>query len=157
MKLPYKAGDWVAVPLRGEPGFAVGKIARVAPRGKIILCYFFGPPLSRVPRAEDLTALLPSRAVLVARCGDLGVLNGGWIVVESSLWIPDQWRMPTFGRKEPILGTTFKVTYAEDDPSRTLKERRASPTVVAKLPEDALFGSGAVEIRLTKILRGVVT
>ena len=100
---------------------------------------------------------MPGRAVLVARCGDLGVLNGEWIVIESSSWIPDEWKMPTFGRKEPIFGTTFEVTYAEDDPSRILKERRASPTVVADLPEAALFGSGAVEIRLTKILREVVT
>jgi len=150
-KLPYEVGDWFAVPLRANGRYAVGRIARVAPRGKIILCYFFGPPLDRVPKADELVGRSPKDAVLVARCGDLGLINGEWPIVGSSSWMPDQWKMPEFRRTESISGTAFIVTYKEDDPSREIDERKASPTFVAGLPENDLFGSGAVEIRLTKL------
>ena len=151
-KLPYKAGDWFAIPLRGTQQYAVGRIARVAPRGKIILCYFFGPPMNRVPKADELAGKSPKGAALVARCGDLGLINGEWPIVGSTTWRPEQWKMPKFRRTEPISGTTFMVMYAEDDPNREVDAQVVSPTLVAGLAEDSLFGSGAVEIRLTKLL-----
>jgi immunity protein 26 of polymorphic toxin system len=151
-KLPYKVGDWFVAPLRGNRRYAVGRIARVAPRGKIILCYFFGPPVSRVPKAAELEGRSPKDAVLVARCGDLALINGEWIIVGSSSLMLDEWGMPKFRRTESISGTNFIVMYAENDPSREVDERKVSPTFVAGLPANDLFGCGAVEIRLSKLL-----
>ena len=42
MMLCYKEGTWFAVPLLPN-GFAVGRVARHAKKGLMILGYFFGP------------------------------------------------------------------------------------------------------------------
>jgi hypothetical protein len=76
----------------------------------------------------------------------------GHPIIGSTTWRPEQWTMPKFRRTEPISGTTFMVTYAEDEPNREVDTQVVSPTLVAALAEDSLFGSGAVEIRLTKLL-----
>lgn len=60
--------------------------------------------------------------------------------------------MPNFSRTESISGATFIITYDENDPSREKVERRVSPELVQNLPGSELFGYGAVEIRLTKLL-----
>jgi hypothetical protein len=108
--------------------------------------------MNRVPKADELAGKSPKGAALVARCGDLGLINGEWPIVGSTTWRPEQWKMPKFRRTEPIFGTTFMVTYAEDDPNREVDARVVSPALVAGLAEDSLFGSGAVEIRLTNLL-----
>jgi hypothetical protein len=151
-KLPYNEGDWFAVPLRKGRRYAVGRIARVAPHGRIVLGYFFGPSLKRFPKAEALAEYLPKDAILVARCGDLGLINGQWKVIGSSSWRRNQWKMPKFKRSESISGATFVVRYADGDPSREVSEKKVEPSSVAVLAENGLWGSGAVEIRLTKLL-----
>lgn len=47
-RLPYREGTWFALPLR-KGGYAVGVVARMAPRGRIILAYFFGPKRNQIP------------------------------------------------------------------------------------------------------------
>lgn len=150
--MPYKVGDWFAVPLRDGKRYAIGRIARVAPRGKIIFCYFFGPPLDKVPRADQIPEASPQAAVFAARCGDLGLMKGEWPIIGSSRWDPNLWKMPTFTRTESISGATFEVTYDEDDPSSEVGERRIDPKSSAGLNKGDLFGYGAVEIRLTRML-----
>ncbi len=39
-KLPYKEGTWFAVPLKCG-GHAVGIATRIAPKGRVLLAYFF--------------------------------------------------------------------------------------------------------------------
>jgi hypothetical protein len=82
----------------------------------------------------------------------LGLINGNWIIIGSSPWQPHEWKMPTFRRTDSISGVTFAVTYADDDPSQALNERRVTPKIATGFPDDDLFGSGAVEIRLTKLM-----
>jgi hypothetical protein len=151
--IPYKVGDWFAVPLRDGKGYALGRIARAAPRGKIIFCYFFGPPLDKVPKLDRIPEVSPQNAVFVARCGDLGLIKGDWPIIGSSHWDPDEWKMPQFSRTESISGATYEVTYRENDPSSEVSEQRIDKASPTGLPENDLFGYGAVEIRLTKLLR----
>ena len=73
-KLPYLEGDWVAVPLRGEAGWGVGRISRMAPRGRALVGYFFGDRFPTLPTLRQVSHLKPDQAVLIRRFGDLGLI-----------------------------------------------------------------------------------
>ncbi len=76
-KLPYKEGDWFAVPL-GNDRYGVGVIARAAPRGKILLGYFFDRFFQGIPQLSRLEDLTPDKAIEVVRFGDLSLFNREW-------------------------------------------------------------------------------
>lgn len=146
-KLPYKEGDVFAVPLRNHK-YSVGLIARMAPMGKILLGYFFGSIYEEIPKFDDLPKLHPSNAIKVLRFGDLSILNGDWLILgKIPDWNKDAWPMPKFQRVDLLTGKVREIKYKDDDPSVVLEE------VVSQnrcLERDALLGSGAVEITLTK-------
>ncbi len=89
-KLPYKEGDWFAVPL-GNDRYGVGVIARAAPRGKILLGYFFDRFFQGIPQLSRLEDLTPDKAIEVVRFGDLSLFNREWPVLGS---LPD-WESTT--------------------------------------------------------------
>lgn len=146
-RLPYTDGDVFAVPLRNG-GFARGVIARAAPRGRILLGYFFGPKMDapgfgdREPRPTD--------ALLYLRFGDLGLIKGEWpIVGKVEHWNRFDWPMPEFVR-DPLSGRAWRVHYADDDPS--LIEYEYPTPSDDDGPANSLSGYVAVEIKLTKLL-----
>jgi hypothetical protein len=98
--------------------------------------------------------LKPAHALLIRLFGDLGLLEGGWKVLGSlPNWDRQLWSVPLFARTESILGLTELVEYSE----ATLREVRSqdcSPRKARRYPEDGLSGSGAIEVRLTKLLGG---
>lgn len=149
-KLPYKVGDWFAVPLRTH-GYGLGLVARANGRGTV-LGYFFGPRRDAIPTQEDVIGLGPSGAVLVRRFGDLGFLEGEWpIVAHSENWDRNQWPLPMFGRIDDIDNLAWRVEYSEE----TLEEIRDTPIEMQEardLPRAGLSGSGSVEIQLTMLL-----
>lgn len=145
-------GDWFAVPLR-EGGYAVGVVAR-KDKGGILLGYFFGPRRETVPVHEEAARLSPGEAVLVTRFGHLGLRDRTWPILGSvKPWSRDAWPIPEFCRTEGPGGRTWKVIYA-DDLATPAREERCSAEVASKLRPDRLAGAGAVEIRLTELLRG---
>ncbi len=160
-RLIYEEGTWFAVPLR-QGGYAVGRVARRAPEGKIILAYLFGPNRERVPTVNELDHLEPDEAVKVIRAGDLGLLDGSWPVIgDSPRWERERWPMPTFIRKEPripayILGETiapraWRVIYSDDDPNTVVSEEQI-PYETTGLAPDSLHGHKAAETYLSQIL-----
>jgi hypothetical protein len=149
-KLPYKEGDWFAVPLR-KGGCGVGVVARCDGKGTV-LGYFFGPKRRRLPELGDLSDLEPGRADLIEMFGDLGLLKGEWKVLGSlPNWDRAKWLVPRFARTESILGLTELIEYSEDT-LQEVRSIRCSPEKARQYPEDGLAGYGAVEIRLTKLL-----
>lgn len=148
-KLPYSEGPWFSVPLEGG-GFGVGIVARAAPKGKIILAYLFGPKRSVVPTLAQVGGLKPQDAVLRIRVGALGLKQGEWpIIGQSESWQRSEWPVPAFVRREP--GGSWLVHYSDDDPSKRVAEEPA-PSQITGLGRDSLFGSGAAEAILTKVL-----
>jgi hypothetical protein len=149
-RLPYKEGDWFAVPLRGG-GYGVGIVARCDGKG-VVLGYFFGPKRRSIPNLEELSDLKPERADLIEMFGDLGLLKGRWKVLGSfPNWDRTKWPVPLFARTESILGLCELVEYSDS----TLKEARSvpcSPRKASRYPEDGLSGYGALEIGLTSSL-----
>src|SRR5689334_4391041 len=153
MKLPYTEGSVFLVPLRGG-GFARGVVARRPSRaGGCLLGYFFGP---RFEASDNVSfdQLAPGDAVLRARFGDLGLIEGTWPVLGiAPEWDRSKWPFPDFVRREPLTGQAYLVRYCDTDPRRREFEKAIDPD--CDLPTDGLSGSGAVEIRLTKLLTAV--
>jgi hypothetical protein len=150
MKLPYREGTWFGVPLR-QGGFAVGLVARATAKGRVILCYFFGPRRTAVPALSELERLKPSDAIWVARVGDLALIRGQWpIIGQTESWKRCEWPLPAFVRRDPLSGKAWRVFHSDTDPS--LIDREEPETYESSLENDGVYGAGAVELVLTKLL-----
>ena len=153
MKLPYSEGSVFCLPLR-DTGFARGVIARATKRGKVLFGYFFGP---RFPSREavKLDDLHPNGALFRSKFGDLGLINGEWTVHgKVPGWNRAEWPMPDFVIRAPLLRPKL-VRYSDTD----LRRIEASHWIDddRDLPLDSTAGYGAVEIRMTNLLRGAPT
>lgn len=140
-----------AVPLE-RGGYGIGVVSRSKPRGRVILCHFFGPRLKERPLGGDDWNLDPVTAVLILRVGDLGLVQGDWPVVgRVANWSREQWKVPDFVRRESLRDVTWVVTYADTDPSEVAREVRTFDEC-ANLPEDGLSGYVAAELHLDQFL-----
>jgi len=150
--LPYREGTWFAVPLRGG-GYAVGVVARMAPMGRVLTGYFFGPRRTELPSLEEVRGHRPDLAVLVQRFGDLHLMEDKWPVLgNDDSWQREEWPMPVFGRYVEGDGKAWRVEYQHEDPNSVPRETRMSVEESRQLPENGLLGAGAVEIKLSKLL-----
>jgi Immunity protein 26 len=150
MKQIIDEGTWFAIPLRSK-GFAVGVVARASPGGGVILAYFFKKVWDHPPQFEEVNGFKPDDAVRILRVGDLGFLDGTWPVLgRDPDWNRGSWTIPHFVRKDDISRKAWIVVYSDHDPNRVESETRASYDV--NLERDSMFGAGAAEIDLTRIL-----
>jgi hypothetical protein len=151
MTRPYSEGSVFLVPLR-DGGFARGVVARVASKGSIVFGYFFGPRLES-PAAATFGDLDSAKAALRIRFGDLGLMNGEWRLIDRIVdWNPARWPMPEFGSRDPLTGKAWVTRYCDKDPRREESRRQVNTESISDLPDDGLYGYGAAEIRLTKLL-----
>ncbi|MGJ4890539.1 Imm26 family immunity protein [Bradyrhizobium sp. HKCCYLS3077] len=152
MKQAYSEGTVFLVPLR-DGGFARGIVARTPLRArKILLGYFFGPWLGSTNDAS-FRDLHPGHAVLCGRFGDLGLHDGSWPVLGAHpQWQRSIWPFPDFVRQEPLTSRAYLVRYSDTDPRKREFERPIDPDCA--LPSDGLWGAGAVELILTRLLGG---
>lgn len=152
-KLPYKEGDWFAVPLRTQ-GYGVGRVARMSGRG-LVIGYFFGPKHNQLPTVEDVIDLTPDDAILIRRLGDLGLLEGEWPIIyrpEPEVWLRNDWPLPAFGSIAVDQSRAWRTEYSEEDINKVIREAQVDVEQARHLPDDALAGYGALEIVLTKLL-----
>jgi hypothetical protein len=140
-KLPYQESSIFSVPLRGG-GFARGVVARMRPRGRILLGYFFGPRTTSPNQLPD--SFFPQSAILVGMFGDLHLIDGRWDVLGAiGDWRQEDWPIPEYRGVPHEL-----VLYDDDLTPRIYRSRIATPD----LPSDSLMGAGAVEIKLDRLL-----
>jgi hypothetical protein len=155
-KLPYREGSWFVVPLR-TGGYALGVVARMAPRGRIILAYLFGTKFGEIPGTDAAKNLQPIHAIRRLRVGDLGLVNGEWRVLgESEGWQRTDWPMPNFVRRDDLSKCAWRVSYSDSDPGKLIAEEPV-PFDATGLEVSGLFGYGAVELLLTKMLESNVS
>jgi hypothetical protein len=149
----YAEGDWFAVPLRDGQGYAVGRVVRVAPKGRIIVAYFFDQVWTSIPNVDDVTRFSPEAAILKAECGDLGLVNGTWPVLGSTgTFDRVNWPMPAFAKK-PALGNDYlRVVYPGDRPGTKPRESRISEDEARSLPAYGMAGAGYIELKLGLLL-----
>jgi hypothetical protein len=151
-KYDYDVGSIFCVPLR-DGGYATGIVARCDHKG-LAFGYFFGPRLESIPESIALRDLSAEKAVLIGQFGDIGLKKGEWRLVGSiDQWNPDAWPMPAFCSPDDDE-KMVTITYYDD---RTLDTKSVSTVPrseeTAKLPVDRVMGYGAVEIRLTRLLK----
>jgi hypothetical protein len=150
VKLSYREGTWFGVPLR-QGGFAVGVVARTTAEGKVILAYFFGPRRTTVPALAELERLKPGDAIRVVRVGDLSLIRGEWpIIGEAASWKRSDWPMPPFVRRDDLSRKAWRVQYSDSNPNAI--DHEEPEEFESRLELDAVFGSGAAELVLTKAL-----
>jgi hypothetical protein len=151
-KARYKNGDWFNVPLAGGK-FAIGRIVRVGPRG-VLLGYFFGPARKNPGTAKDVEGLRPKDAALIAIFGDLGLITDAWAIIPTDGPLDiSAWKMPQFGRIDEDDQKAWRVTYFDDNPNKVLSEEECPMEAARRLPEDGLWGSGAIEDYLPILLK----
>ena len=150
MKLPYSEGTIFFGPLRSG-GFARGVVARSTRKGRCLFGYFFAPRLSSAELAEH-TDLDPSRAILFVRVGDPGLSNKQWpIAGKIPAWSRADWPIPGLVRKDPLGRTSpILVRYSDLDPNCVESEQKIDDDT--GYHPNGLFGYGAVEIELGKLL-----
>lgn len=149
--LPYREGTLFAVPLKSG-GYGVGLVARIAPKGKIILVYLFGSKHLQLPNADELISANPDDATRRLRCSDLGLINRKWTIIgEKKIWEAEKWPMPKFFHKDSLSSRIFIREYSDSDPSK-LDRQYNTASVEANLEPDGLHGYELVESILTKQL-----
>lgn len=147
-KLPV-LGTAFLVPLRDD-GFALGILARANGKGSAF-GYFFGPRVSGATEVE-LARAVPEDALLVGMFGDLELLRGNWpIVGEVKGWSPEGWPLSPLSRVDEDAGRAWLSTY--DDALQCVAETEINLADASRYPYDRLMGAGAVEIRLTKVIK----
>jgi hypothetical protein len=154
MKLPYSEGSVFRLPLT-DNGYARGVVARATKRGKVIFGYFFGPRL--LPdEPVKLDGLHPQAAIFCVRFGDLGLMNGEWTVHgKVPNWNRAEWAMPNFIRRDYLgFRKPRLVRYSDIDPQKIEAEYLIDDD--PRLPPTSMFGYGAVEIRVTNLLRSTL-
>jgi hypothetical protein len=141
------------IPLRDASGFGLGRIARVSPGGGVLLGYFFDRAYTRPPSLSQLAQLESDDAALVTRFGDSSLIRGEWRTINGSeSWDRNKWRMPKFTRKVEHDGKAWLVEYDQDDPNSNPRETPLSLDDARKFPDNSLFGAGALELRLTRLI-----
>ncbi|POZ60069.1 immunity 26/phosphotriesterase HocA family protein [Chromobacterium alticapitis] len=151
MVIPYCEGSVFAVPLR-TGGYALGVVARISSdKSGGLLGYFFGPKRDSLPPADLISALKADDALKVLRFGDLSLLNNEWPILGSVAgWSKELWPMPFFVRRDDLSKKAWRVLYSDGNICEVVKE---SPEPFdSKLERDAIFGSGAVELLLGRLL-----
>jgi hypothetical protein len=149
----YDTGQWFAVPLR-DGGYALGIIVRGSYRTKGGLGYFFGPKHEELPNSDDISALQPSDAVLITWFGDLGIIRGKWpLIFSNRAFRSEEWPIPLF-RRDATSEKGWLVEYHHNATGYDgiMRETLHEMKDLEGLPREADFGSGAIEIELTKVL-----
>lgn len=152
MKLPYCEGTWFAVPLK-KGGFAVGVVARTTKKGKVILCYFFGPRLESIPSLKETEIFNPIDSVLIVHVGDLGLIQGEWSIIGLyKSWNRADWPIPPFIRRNDISQKAWLDYYSDDDPNILIRTEPV-PYDTTSYGVSSVYGASAAEIALDKLLK----
>lgn len=153
----YDEGQWFAVPLRSG-GYVLGLIVRGSYRTRGGLGYFFGPRFDNIPHGMLTFSLRSVDAILIAWFGDLEIIEGRWPLIDNTQpFSRSDWPVPKFSRRDaldPSMG--WLVEYDQDvqgfDVVQGIRCRAAE---IVGLPQDGVWGAGAIETQLTKLLSGV--
>ena len=150
MKLPDREGTLFAVPLR-KGGSGVGLVARTTTKGRVLLCYLFGPHRLAVPTLSEVARLKPGVTIGVGRVGDLGLIRGEWpIIGQAEAWNRARWPMPQFVRRCSLSLKAWRVYRSDHDPA--VIDRGEPEPYESTWERDGPDGAGSAEIRPTKWL-----
>ncbi len=147
-------GQWMGVPLR-DNGFATGVVARSVWRRHMFLGYFFGPRRDAVASLDEVSDLTSRDAVCVCVFGSVGFQDETWPLIGTlPEWDRNEWPMPRFLYNTPS-GARRVWRYYDETSLEFVREEIVPKGEEAEGPRDGVYGSGAVEIVLTRLLNGL--
>lgn len=147
-KLAIPCGSVFLVPLNNG-AFAAGVLIRSDKKGRAYGS-FFGPAIPN-SSAIEVTQLIDEDAIFRCRFGDHGLHIGRWQVVgKIPDWESKPWPMPKFSRQHDDPGMCVISEY--DDCFGLVSESILPIANGRELPEDAQYGSGVVEVKLSRLL-----
>jgi hypothetical protein len=147
MSAPYREGQYFMLPLLDRGTYAIGLVARVPPRGGVLLGYFFGPKRREAPGKEWLDGLRASQAVLACRFKDAQLYRGEWRLLSvREPFDRASWPVPAFHRFDGTathvqnldVAQDYRVEYADDNLITPIRERPAIGDDL-KLVDDLAF------------------
>ena len=145
MKKSNLVGKIFVVPLKSG-GFSIGLVARQS--GSILLGYFFSTYFSVKPLEIDASIINKSNVCLVCLFGILGLKNKEWTIIENlPNWDKNEWSVPKFKQKDPLLDMYYAVSY--DDDLNEISRIKISEEDAKTLFEGGIHGSGVVEYILS--------
>jgi len=152
--IKYEEGQWFVVPLR-DGTYCIGIIVRGNYHTRGGLGYFFDKKYFTVPMADETYLMSKDNAILICKFGDLGIIHGEWPLINNGKpFLREEWPVPVFHRVFPLKDNTAVIVEYDQNINgveRPLRETLTRLTEdILKLPKDMLFGSGAVEIELTR-------
>lgn len=147
-EVPIKNGSLFLVPLASGK-FAIGVLLHADGRGRSIGA-FFGPAVDSSSDVEPIKLAIED-AKLVCRFGDHGLHTKRWQVIGAiPSWSESPWTALRFARLHDNPELKYVTEY---DESLNVLSEQLVPAVEAKgLPQDAQFGSGVVEAKLSKLI-----
>jgi hypothetical protein len=151
----YSEGAYFVVPLRGGELSAVGVVARTPDRvDGPMLGYLFAPFDTAETAADQLRALRPAHAVLIAQLkrGSTGAEGSThWpLLGRVDGWDRADWPVPQFIRNDKQRRQSFKVSY--DDRLRFVREVPATGSGLDHLSAWEPLASAQVTAELVRVL-----
>ena len=151
MKKNNLVGKLFVVPLK-DGGFSVGLVARQDK--SILLGYFFDTYFSEKPSNVDDFNFDKNNVCLICLFGIVGLKSNEWTVIgDLPNWDKQEWLVPTFKQKDPLLNIYYAITY--DDDLNEVSRIKISEDDAKTLFNSGVHGSGVVESILSKLFVSV--
>jgi len=152
MKLPYAEATLFAVPLNPQ-GFALGLVARGGRKRGVALAYFFPWHYESIPSLESLGELDPKAAIKAIRISDYGLVKAEWPMLgKYEHFVRSDWPMPEFAMQQEFAGRRWVLQFSDDNPTEVVNRTLAEIADIAHLEPVEVYGAGAVETVLSKLI-----
>lgn len=149
-KTKIDQGQIFAIPLK-DKGYGLGLIARK--NDMIALGYFFKTVFEQLPIGKvEADLISKANVILIGKFSCLGISNNEWPLLKSDfVFKKDNWPIPFFKGKDLGGDDFFSVLY--DDSLLKETRRWISKNEAENLFEHGLYGYGALEIKLSRIIK----
>lgn len=141
MKKNNLIGKLFVVPLE-DGGFSVGLVARQDKN--ILLGYFFNTYFPKQPSEIENSIVDKNNICLICLFGIMGLKNKEWTIIgELPNWDKNEWTVPLFKQKDPLLDVYYAINY--DDDLSEVSRMKISKEDAKTLFKSGIHGSGVVE------------
>lgn len=118
--IKYEEGQWFAVPLYKDLGYAIGIVARGGysrKRGEM-LGYFFSPNYLVIPLGDVTIDKTSENSIYISWTSDAKLISGEWPLIHNAKqFTKSDWPVPLFYRENPAQdGYAIVGEYDQDDP-----------------------------------------
>jgi len=149
MKKDSLVGKLFVVPLE-DGGFSVGLVARQ--NKNILLGYFFDTYFPKQPSEIGGFIVDKNNIFLICLVGITGLKNNEWTIIgDLPDWDKNEWTVPIFKQKDPLLDIYYAIIY--DDDLNETSRKKISKEEAETLYKSGIHGSGVVESILSDKLK----